>query len=62
MRLERIRELLSPRRSRLIDNGTLLHAMFDIVEREIVAGVSREAPETTDSRSMMRNSGKTIAT
>ena len=59
VRLQRMRELLSPDSSRLMDNGTLLHAMFDIVEREI-AGVPRDIPETSASRSMMRNSGKTL--
>lgn len=59
MRLQRMRELLSPDGSGLIDNGTLLHAMCDIVEREI-AGVSTAGPETVASRSMMRNSGKVL--
>ena len=63
IRLQRMRELLSTDGSRLMDNGTLLHAMFDIVEREVV-GVATEATEATEakgsivSRSMMRNSGK----
>ena len=47
-----MRELLSPDGSHPIDNGTLLHAMFDIVEWE-VAGVSRATPNTNTSRSMM---------
>ena len=58
LRLQRMRELLSPDRSRTMDNGTLLHMMFDIVERESV-GMPRDTPETSASRSMMRNSGKT---
>ena len=33
-RLQRMRELLSPDGSRLIDNGSLLNTMFNIVERE----------------------------
>jgi len=63
IRLQQMRELLSTDGSRLMDNGTLLHAMFDIVKRE-VAGVATEATEATEaegssvSRSMMRNSGK----
>ena len=40
-----------------MDNGTLLHAMFDIVEREI-AGLPRDEPEESTACSMMRNSGK----
>ena len=45
MRLKRMRELLSPGSSRSIDNGTLLNAMFDIVERELtqVAGAPTAA-------------------
>ena len=63
IRLQRMRELLSTDGSRLMDNGTLLHAIFDIVERE-VAGVATEASKATEaegssvSSSMMRNSGK----
>ena len=57
VRLQRVRELLSPSSSCLMDNGTLLHAMFDIVEREI-AGPPRDEPEESTARSMMRNSGK----
>ena len=57
MRLQRMRELLSPDGSHLVDNGTLLHAMMDIVKREI-AGASTTAPDTNVGRSMMRNSGK----
>ena len=57
MRLQRIRELLSPDASHPIDNCTLLHAMFDIVERE-VAGLPRATPHTNTSCFMMKNSGK----
>ena len=32
-RLDRVRQLLTPPGSRGIDNGTMLNAMFDIVER-----------------------------
>lgn len=52
-------ELLSTDGSHLMDNGTLLHAMFDIVEWE-VAGVATEATEAKGSSvsgSMMRLSG-----
>ena len=36
MRLQRMRELLSPDGSSSINNDTLLHAMFDIVERGLL--------------------------
>ena len=35
-RLDRIRQLLTPPGSRGIDNGTMLNAMYDIMEREAV--------------------------
>ena len=59
-----MRELLSPRGSVLVDNGTVLNAMFDIVEREEVGGQPTTTPQTaqmTLSPSMMRNSGKALA-
>ena len=62
-RFQRMRELLSPRGSVLVDNGTILNAMFDIVERE-VGGQSSTTPQTaqtTLSPSMMRNSGEALA-
>ena len=58
-RLQRVRELLSPDGSRLIDNGTLLNAAFGIVEREYTGRTTSVQP-TTLSPSMMRNSGKTF--
>jgi len=38
IRLQRMRELLSTDGLRLMDNGTLLHAMFNIVEQEVAGG------------------------
>ena len=58
-----MRELLSPSGSVMVDNGTILNAMFDIVERE-VGGQPTTTPQTaqtTLSPSMMRNSGKALA-
>ena len=37
-RLDRVHQLLTPPGSRGIDNGMLLNAIFDIVEREAVEG------------------------
>ena len=59
-RLQRMRELLSPDGSCLIDNGTLLNAMFNIVEWEYT-GLPTAAQPATLSPSMMRNSGKSVA-
>lgn len=59
-RLQRMRELLTPESSRLVDNGTLLNAMFDIVERQFT-GVPSTALTTNLSPSMMRNSGKALS-
>ena len=58
-RLHRMRELLSSDGSGLIDNGSLLNAMFDIVERVVTEQATAAAPATL-SPSMMRNSGKTL--
>jgi hypothetical protein len=51
-----MRELLSPDGSRLIDNGALLNAMCDIVERD-TSGRPTAAPPASLGPSMMRNSG-----
>jgi hypothetical protein len=55
-----MRELLSPDGSRLIDNGALLNAMCDIVERD-TSGRPTAAPPASLGPSMMRNSGKSLA-
>ncbi len=59
-RLDRMRELLSSHGSRLIDNGTLLNAMFNIVEREVERDSTPRptAGPVNLSPSMMRNNGK----
>ena len=44
----------------MIDNGSLLNAMFDIVERE-VSGQTTGVPPSTVSPSMMRNSGEALS-
>ena len=59
-RLDRVRQLMTPPGSRAIDNGTLLNAMFDIVERE-AGSVSRPhvaSEEQPVTQSFMRNSGE----
>ena len=48
-----MRELLSPDGSRSIDNGTLLHTMFDMEEREI-AGVPRATPPRNNIGSVVK--------
>ena len=60
-RLDLVRRLLTPPGAGTIDNGTLLNAMCDIVERE----VGRSSPATDDvpgdqpvTQSFMRSSGK----
>ena len=60
-RLDRVKQLLTPPGVRSIDNGALLNAMCDIVERE----VGRSSPATRDvsddqpiTQSFMRSSGK----
>ena len=61
-RFQRMRELLSPSGSVLVDNGTILNVMFDIVERE-VGGEPTTTPQmtqTTLSPSIMRNSSKAL--
>ena len=59
-RLDRVRQLLTPPGVRTIDNGALLNAMCDLVERE----VGRSSPATHDvsedqpiTQSFMRSSG-----
>ena len=62
-RFQRMRELLTPAGARFADNGVLLNAMFDIVEREF-AGQPTPSSSALPSAlrpSMMRNSGETLA-
>ena len=56
--VRRMDELISPEGCRSIDNGTLLNAMFDIVQRECARQSTTAAPPANLSPSMMRNSGK----
>ena len=64
-RLDRVRQLLTPPGSRGIDNGTMLNAMFDIVEREAVEGAPASRPHMASegqplTQSFMRNSGEKV--
>ena len=64
-RLDRVRQLLTPPGSRGIDNGTMLNAMFDIVEREAVEGAPASRPHMASegqplTQSFMRNSGENV--
>ena len=58
-RLDRVRQLLSPG-TRVIDNGTLLNAMFDIVERELSGPTPQPvaANEQPVTQSLMKSSGE----
>ena len=62
-RFDRMRQLLTPSGAHTIDNGTLLNAMFDIVERD----AGRRSPlhdvsdEATVTQSFMRSSGECLA-
>jgi len=63
-RLHRIRQLLTPPGRRPIDNGTLLNAMFDMVEREAGQLPSSSSTHCTAhaeealTKSFMRSSGE----
>ena len=60
-RLDRVRRILTPRGRRLIDNETLLNAMFDIVERHVEAPPSHTTSEEEPlTKSFLRNSGKNL--
>ena len=56
-RIDHVHRLLFTSGSCMIDKGTLLNAMCDIVEREATQCVS-ESREEPQRRSFMRNSGK----
>ena len=62
-RFQRMRELLTPGGARFADNGVVLNAMFDIVEREFAGQPTpcSSAPPSALNPSMMRNSGETLA-
>ena len=58
-RLARVCQLLTPSGHNLIDNGTLLNAMCDVVEREFQAPFQQTChAEEPLTQSFMRNSGK----
>ena len=61
-RFQRMCELLTPGGARFADNGVVLNAMFDIVEREFAGQPTpSSAPPSALRPSMMRNSGETLA-
>ena len=64
-RLDHVHQLLTPPGSRGIDNGTMLNAMFDIVEREALEGAPASRPHMASegqplTQSFMRNSGEKV--
>ena len=61
-RFERVRQLLNPGRSRVIDNETLLNTMFDVIEQAVEPTSCHQSDEqelhVPTTHSFMKNSGK----
>ena len=59
-RLSRVRQLLSPNGRTVIDNGTLLNAIFDLVEKDFSWQLPSTAPvhEEVQGQSFMKDSSE----